>query len=117
MPPPFPPFAFISVPLTGLFCFTLRSPFLFCSVGDLDTGLSGHYTAICAELGWAVDQAKLAELEKKTSEELKSLEEKITDAIENLGDSEVREALTAKAEFLCKVGAPKEERVLAFKVG
>jgi 26S proteasome regulatory subunit N7 len=79
-------------------------------------GLSGHYTAICAELGWAVDQAKLAELEKKTSEELKSLEEKITDAVENLGDSEVREALTAKAEFLCKVGAPKEERVLAFKI-
>ena len=67
-------------------------------------------------MGWPVDQTKLAELEKKTSEELEKLEEKINDSIENLGESEVRDALTAKAEYICKIGAPKEKRVLAFKI-
>ncbi|QDZ20107.1 regulatory subunit N7 of 26S proteasome [Chloropicon primus] len=79
-------------------------------------GLSGHYKSICAEFGWTVDEGKRKELEDKTSKELEELEEKIKDAIENLGDSEVKDALTAKAEYICKIGAPKEERKLAFKV-
>ena len=36
--------------------------------------------------------------------ELKVLEDKIKDAEENLGESEHREALLAKAEYLTKIG-------------
>jgi len=79
-------------------------------------GCSGYYKSICAELGWAVDEAKLAEMTEKTEKELAALEEKINDAIENLGDSEVKDALTAKADFICKVGAPQSERTLAYKI-
>ena len=79
-------------------------------------GLSGHYVSVCTEMGWTPDQAKLAEMKERTSKDLAALEEKINDAIENLGDSEVKDALTAKAEYICKIGAPKEERKLAFKV-
>ena len=78
--------------------------------------LSGHYTAICSEMAWPVDEAKLKDMKEKTSKYLSDLEEKINDAVENLGDSEVRDALTAKAEYLCKIGEPKEKRMLAFKV-
>lgn len=35
---------------------------------------------------------------------LQELEEKIKDAEENLGDTEVKEALTAKADYLCRIG-------------
>jgi len=78
--------------------------------------LSGHYTAICSEMAWPVDEAKLKDMKEKTSKYLSDLEEKINDAVENLGDSEVRDALTAKAEYLCKIGEPKEKRMLAFKI-
>lgn len=83
---------------------------LFCA------GLSEHYVSICSEFGWEVDQSELEKLKAKTAEELKVLEEKITDATENLGDSEVREALYEKAQFLCKIGTPKEDRNKNFKV-
>ena len=35
---------------------------------------------------------------------LQELEGKIKDAEENLGDTEVKEALTAKADYLCRIG-------------
>merc|ERR1739844_268749 len=41
---------------------------------------------------------------KQNEEELKKLEDKIKDAEENLGESEHRDTLLAKAEFLTKIG-------------
>lgn len=35
---------------------------------------------------------------------MQELEGKIKDAEENLGDTEVKEALTAKADYLCRIG-------------
>jgi len=85
-------------------------------VAVLAEGLAGHYAALCDEFGWPVDQQKHGELKAKVAQDLEQLEEKIKDAVENLGDSEVRDALTAKAEYVCKTGAPKQERELAFKI-
>lgn len=79
-------------------------------------GLSEHYVAICSEFGWEVDQSQLEKFKAKTADELKTIEEKITDATENLGDTEVREALYEKAQFLCKIGVPKEERNKNYKI-
>lgn len=35
---------------------------------------------------------------------MQELEGKIKDAEENLGDTEVKDALTAKADYLCRIG-------------
>jgi len=47
----------------------------------------------------------LLNLQKKNSDELKKLEDKIEDAVKNFGDTEVREASLAKADDLCSIGA------------
>lgn len=43
-------------------------------------------------------------LEKKNAEELESLETKLKDAEENLGESEISELLRSKAMYLCRIG-------------
>lgn len=47
----------------------------------------------------------LAQLEERNAAELKSLEDKLKDAEENLGESEVSELLRAKAMYLCRIGS------------
>jgi len=78
-------------------------------------GLSGVYRSLHEEFGWAPDASRQAALDAATKDELAKLEERITDAIDNLGDTEVREALAAKAQLLLRVGAPREERAKWFK--
>lgn len=51
----------------------------------------------------------VAENDKK----LQELNAKITDAVENLGESEIREALLAKANHLARIGE-KDKAVTAF---
>merc|ERR1712193_199837 len=48
-------------------------------------------------MGWS-------DMSAENEAELKVLDEKIKDAEENLGESELREALLAKAEYLTKIG-------------
>lgn len=62
------------------------------------------YEQVCAELGWTVDKAKFDAMTEVNEKTLKELEDKIKDAEENLGETEVREALLAKANYLCKLG-------------
>lgn len=50
------------------------------------------------------DPSLLKELEEANRAELERLEEAITDAQENLGDTELKDALLARAEYLCKIG-------------
>ncbi len=56
------------------------------------------------ELGWELDQDLLDSMLQKNAAEVKKLDEKIADAEENLGESEVREALLAKALFFIRIG-------------
>ena len=44
---------------------------------------------VCESLGWQKDEALLKEMEEKNKEDLNKIADKITDAKENLGDSEV----------------------------
>ncbi|KAK9842468.1 hypothetical protein WJX81_001490 [Elliptochloris bilobata] len=62
------------------------------------------YEEICAELGWEPDAGRLEAMRAASTAALAALEEKIKDAQENLGDVEVRDALAAKAEHLCRIG-------------
>ena len=46
----------------------------------------------------------MADLEKKNEEELKKLEDRIEDATQNLGETDISDALIAKALYLSQVG-------------
>ena len=63
------------------------------------------YEAFCEELGWKKDEAKLAQMKVRNQEKLAALDAAMTDAEENLGDIEVRDAFLARADFLCRIGA------------
>lgn len=76
---------------------------------------SVFYSKFCEEFDWMVDESKLQEMTSKNEEEAKQLDERIADAEANLGDSEVREALLAKAEYLVRIG-DKEKAIAAFKL-
>ncbi|KAJ4849554.1 proteasome regulatory particle subunit [Turnera subulata] len=61
------------------------------------------------------DQAVLDSMRAKNEEEIKKLDEKIADAEENLGESEVREAHLAKSLFYIRIG-DKEKALEQLKV-
>lgn len=46
----------------------------------------------------------LTTIEKKNASELESIETKLKDAEENLGESEISELLRSKAMYLCRIG-------------
>ena len=61
------------------------------------------YTSVCKDLKWKADGNLVAKIEANNKEKLATLEAAIADATENLGESETREALLKKAEFLAQV--------------
>lgn len=62
------------------------------------------YTSVCTELGRPIDKDLLTQLEAANKTELEKIEEAINDAEKNFGETEQRDALMAKAEYLCKIG-------------
>lgn len=77
--------------------------------------MAGLYQFYCHELGWELDQGCVDAMNAKNAEELKRLDDKIADAEENLGESEVREALLAKALFYIRIG-DKENSLEQLKI-
>ena len=75
--------------------------------------MAPFYKLVCEQLGWPVDAAKLAAMEKVNAAELESLGEKIKNAEENEGESEIREAYLARADFLMRTGE-KEKALEAY---
>ena len=72
------------------------------------------YVHICEQLQIPVDAAKLAAMQEKNAARLKELDDKTKDAEENLGETEVRDALVAKADYYAAIG-DKEAAVAAYK--
>lgn len=66
--------------------------------------MAPFYRLVCKELKWKEDNKLWSDMSSENETELKALEEKIADAEANLGESEHREALLAKAEYLTKIG-------------
>ena len=62
------------------------------------------YEQCCRDLKWSPDTKLLSGFKAKNKESLAALDAGISDAEENLGESEVREALLKKAEFLAQIG-------------
>jgi len=73
------------------------------------------YESLCGELGWEMDQDLLQTMRAKIEEELKKLDDKVIDADENLGESEVREAHLAKSLYYIRIG-DKEKALEQIKV-
>merc|ERR1711971_1156191 len=66
--------------------------------------MAPFYRSVCKELKWKEDSKLWTEMTAENEVEIKALDEKIADAEANLGESEHRDTLLAKAEFLTKIG-------------
>ena len=62
------------------------------------------YEMVCRELKWSMDSGMLTAMQNSNKESIAKLDLAITDAEENFGESEHREALLKKAEFLAQIG-------------
>ena len=63
-----------------------------------------YYEYLIEHLGFPKDAQLLKSLKEANAAELKRLEEKLVDAQENLGETEVSELLTEKALYYAKIG-------------
>lgn len=63
-----------------------------------------RYIQLCDQFNWKKDDAWIADASKANEVKLNELNAKIEDAEKNFGETEVREANLAKAEFLSRVG-------------
>ncbi|KAA0189761.1 26S proteasome non-ATPase regulatory subunit 6 [Fasciolopsis buskii] len=77
--------------------------------------MAPYYEIVCKELGWTVDEKLLQVMKSENEERIKQLDEKVKDAEENLGETEVRAAMTAKAHYLSKIGN-KEAALTQFRL-
>jgi 26S proteasome regulatory subunit N7 len=59
---------------------------------------------MCAEFGWSVDAALVAAAKASNDVELKAIDDKLEDAEENLGDTEVLDALFSKCKYFTRIG-------------
>ena len=66
--------------------------------------MTPFYKSVCEKHGWQVDQAMLVAMETANAAELSKLTEKLEDAEKNEGETEIREALLARAEFHVRIG-------------
>ena len=57
-----------------------------------------------ASSGLVLDQSLLEEMEKANEEELKQLNERLEEAEKTEGESEISDALRAKANYLTRIG-------------
>eukprot|EP01112_Ceratiomyxa_fruticulosa_P012909 TRINITY_DN3599_c0_g1_i1.p1 TRINITY_DN3599_c0_g1~~TRINITY_DN3599_c0_g1_i1.p1 ORF type:complete len:388 (-),score=71.09 TRINITY_DN3599_c0_g1_i1:128-1291(-) len=74
-----------------------------------------YYKQISEHMQLSMDPQFVQELTAENEKELAALDAKIKDAEENLGESEIREAYLAKADFFCRIG-DKETAVSAYRV-
>ncbi|KAG8435867.1 hypothetical protein GDO86_007092, partial [Hymenochirus boettgeri] len=77
--------------------------------GELMESVTGnnmapYYESLCKQLDWQVDTDLLNKMKKANEEELKRLDDELEDAEKNLGESEIRDSMMAKAEYLCRIG-------------
>jgi len=75
----------------------------------LDKEMSEHnmapyYKRVCENLKVPVDENKLKNMEEENKTKLQELDEKIKDAEENLGETEIRDAYLERAEYSVLIG-------------
>ncbi|OAV92682.1 hypothetical protein PTTG_07666 [Puccinia triticina 1-1 BBBD Race 1] len=81
----------------------------------LETILQSDSSTISAAFQQIVPSHLVSELSAKNKEQIESIQTKLNDAIENLGETEVSDLLRTKALYLSKIGAEKSQSVAAFE--
>ncbi|XP_034442651.1 26S proteasome non-ATPase regulatory subunit 6 [Hippoglossus hippoglossus] len=76
--------------------------------------MAPYYESLCKDLKWPLDADLLSKMKNANEEELKRLDDVLEDAETNLGESEIRDAMMAKAEYLIRIG-DKEGALTAFR--
>ncbi|KAK7476519.1 hypothetical protein BaRGS_00032267 [Batillaria attramentaria] len=66
--------------------------------------MAPFYEEVCHDLGWKVDDKLLEKMKAANEEKLKQLDEALEDAEKNLGETEIRDAMLAKAEHYSRIG-------------
>ncbi|EDV28981.1 26S proteasome non-ATPase regulatory subunit 6 [Trichoplax sp. H2] len=66
--------------------------------------MAPFYQEICREMKWEVDDKLLNKMKLTNQAELKRLSDALEDAEKNRGESEVRDIMLEKAEYLSKIG-------------
>eukprot|EP00126_Sphaerothecum_destruens_P009089 Sdes_comp20427_c0_seq1m14516 len=69
--------------------------------------MAPFYEEFCSDTKTIVDKALLSSMQSFCSEKIKKMDEKIEDAVKNLGETEIREANLEKSEFYCRIGDKK----------
>lgn len=72
----------------------------------------GLYKDICTELNWPQDKMLVDGMQKNVDTKIKALDEAIQNAITNEGESEIKNSMLARAEYLVSIG-DKEQGVKA----
>ncbi|XP_045078865.1 26S proteasome non-ATPase regulatory subunit 6 isoform X2 [Coregonus clupeaformis] len=79
-----------------------------------ENNMAPYYESLCKDLKWQLDTDLLIKMKKANEDELKRLDDVLEDAEKNLGESEIRDAMMARAEYLIRIGN-KEEALTAFR--
>jgi 26S proteasome regulatory subunit N7 len=66
--------------------------------------MAPYYESLCKDLKWQLDTDLLNKMKKANEDELKRLDDVLEDAEKNLGESEIRDAMMARAEYLIRIG-------------
>lgn len=66
--------------------------------------MAPYYEGLCKDLKWQLDGDLQSKMKKANEEELKRLDDVLEDAEKSLGESEIRDAMMAKAEYLIRIG-------------
>ncbi|XP_070967504.1 26S proteasome non-ATPase regulatory subunit 6-like [Oncorhynchus clarkii lewisi] len=79
-----------------------------------ENDMAPYYESLCKDLKWQLDTGLMSKMKKANEDELKRLDDVLEDAEKNLGESEIRDAMMARAEYLIRIGN-KEEALTAFR--
>ena len=74
--------------------------------------MAPYYEKVCKDLNWELDGELLMQMKSENEKELKKLDEKIAEEMEY--ESDEKDVLLMKAEYLCKIGN-KEESLAVFR--
>ncbi|CAG8458825.1 13595_t:CDS:2 [Ambispora leptoticha] len=80
-----------------------------------ENNMAPFYQIVTDELKIPLDKQLLAKYQEANKEELQKLDERLEDAEQNLGETEISDALLAKAHFYAKIG-DKENALTAYRV-
>ncbi|CAG8500168.1 1435_t:CDS:2 [Cetraspora pellucida] len=80
-----------------------------------ENNMAPFYQLVTEELKITLNKTLLTKYQDANKEELQKLEERLEDAEKNLGETEISDALLAKADYFAKIG-DKEKALAAYRV-